>query len=70
MEDLGNERRAVVQQLRSMGIEPVNAEDMPPDGRSSWGQATMNVNSYHKLSSYIDRRCYSNFTQSLIFFLR
>ncbi|RQT10233.1 DUF4062 domain-containing protein [Burkholderia contaminans] len=36
MEDLGNERRAVVQQLRSMGIEPVNAEDMAPDGRSSW----------------------------------
>ncbi|MFM9384042.1 DUF4062 domain-containing protein [Pseudomonas sp. UV AK001] len=36
MEDLGNERRAVVSQLKSMGIEPVNAEDMPPDGRSSW----------------------------------
>src|SRR3954466_8701221 len=36
MEDLGNERRAVVARLRSLNIDPVNAEDLPPDGTSSW----------------------------------
>ncbi|MEQ4308563.1 DUF4062 domain-containing protein [Pseudomonas syringae] len=36
MDDLGNERRAVAHQLRSMGIEPVYAEEISPDGRSSW----------------------------------
>jgi len=47
MEDLGNERRAVVQQLRSMGIEPVNAEDMPPDGRSSWETIHAEIDQAH-----------------------
>lgn len=36
MEDLGNERRAVAARLREMNIEPVNAEDLPPDGLASW----------------------------------
>lgn len=36
MDDLGNERRAVAARLRHLGIEPVNAEDLPPDGSSSW----------------------------------
>lgn len=36
MKDLGDARRAVVERLRSLNLEPVNAEDMNPDGRSSW----------------------------------
>jgi hypothetical protein len=36
MEDLGNERRAVAARLRQLNIEPVNAEQLPPDGSSSW----------------------------------
>lgn len=47
MEDLGNERRAVVRQLLSMGIEPVNAEDMPPDGRSSWETIRAEIDQCH-----------------------
>ncbi|MFP3555497.1 DUF4062 domain-containing protein [Paraburkholderia sp. SIMBA_049] len=47
MEDLGNERRAVVQQLRSMGIEPVNAEDITPDGRASWATIQSQIEDCH-----------------------
>lgn len=47
MEDLGNERRAVVQQLHSMGIEPVNAEEMAPDGRSSWDTIQHQIEDCH-----------------------
>lgn len=47
MEDLGNERRAVVQQLKSMGIEPINAEDMPPVGRSSWDSIHSEIDQCH-----------------------
>ena len=47
MEDLGNERRAVVQQLKSMGIEPINAEDMPPVGRSSWSSIHSEIDQCH-----------------------
>lgn len=36
MKDLGDARRAVVERLRSLNLEPVNAEEMSPDGRSSW----------------------------------
>lgn len=36
MEDLGNERRAVAARLRELNVEPVNAEELPPDGSSSW----------------------------------
>lgn len=36
MRDLGDARRAVVRSLRSLNLEPVNAEDINPDGRSSW----------------------------------
>ncbi|EKJ95477.1 hypothetical protein C241_12720 [Bradyrhizobium lupini HPC(L)] len=36
MKDLGNERRAVVAKLRSLNLEPVNAERMHADGRTSW----------------------------------
>ncbi|AOF91343.1 DUF4062 domain-containing protein [Sinorhizobium sp. RAC02] len=36
MKDLGDARRAVAERLRMLNLEPVNAEDMNPDGRSSW----------------------------------
>jgi hypothetical protein len=36
MKDLGNERRAVVAKLRTLNLEPVNAECMYADGNSSW----------------------------------
>ena len=36
MKDLGDARRAVVERLRSLNLEPVNAEEISPDGRSSW----------------------------------
>jgi hypothetical protein len=36
MKDFGDARRAVVERLRSLNLEPVNAEEMSPDGRSSW----------------------------------
>jgi len=36
MKDLGDARRAVAERLRSLNLEPVNAEEISPDGRSSW----------------------------------
>lgn len=36
MTDLPNERAAVVQKLIDYNLEPVNAEDFPPDGQGSW----------------------------------
>lgn len=36
MEDLGNERRAVVKTLKQMGIVPVNAEALSANGGTSW----------------------------------
>jgi hypothetical protein len=36
MKDCGAARRAVVERLRSLNLEPVNAENISPDGRSSW----------------------------------
>lgn len=36
MKDLGDARRAVIARLRSLNLEPVHAEDMHPDGGSSW----------------------------------
>lgn len=47
MDDLGNERRAVVQQLLSMGIEPINAEEMSPDGRTSWNTIRSEIEQCH-----------------------
>ncbi|WP_370683262.1 DUF4062 domain-containing protein [Pseudomonas syringae pv. atrofaciens] len=47
MEDLGNERRAVVQQLLSMGIEPINAEDISPAGRPSWDTIRSEIDQCH-----------------------
>lgn len=36
MQDLPNERRAVVQELRRLNVVPVNAEDLAPTGEGSW----------------------------------
>lgn len=36
MEDLRNERREVVKQIESLVMEPVNAENLHPNGGSSW----------------------------------
>jgi Domain of unknown function (DUF4062)/SIR2-like domain len=36
MEDLANERDAVVQMLRALNLEPVNAEGVLPTGGTSW----------------------------------
>jgi len=47
MEDLGNERRAVVRQLESMGVEPVHAETMSPDGGSSWETIRYQIEQCH-----------------------
>lgn len=47
MEDLGNERRAVAKQLRSMGIEPLHAEEIAPSGRASWEAIAEKIESSH-----------------------
>lgn len=36
MDDLGNERRAVVAQLKNLNVEPVYAESFSPNGSTSW----------------------------------
>ena len=36
MEDLANERQAVVEQIADLGLEPVNAEGLLPTGAGSW----------------------------------
>ncbi|MFI8222120.1 DUF4062 domain-containing protein [Pseudomonas sp. NPDC085632] len=47
MDDLGNERDAVIRQLKLMGIEPVNAEGISPDGRSSWETIQTEIEQCH-----------------------
>ncbi len=47
MEDLGNERRAVANQLRTLGIDPVMAEVLSPDGRPSWGRIQREIEECH-----------------------
>jgi hypothetical protein len=36
MKDLANERAAVVDELRRLNFEPVNAECVLPTGKGSW----------------------------------
>jgi hypothetical protein len=36
MEDLANERDAVVQRIAGLNFEPLNAEGLPPTGETSW----------------------------------
>jgi len=47
MEDLGNERRAVVAQLRSMNVEPVHAEEISPSGGTSWETIRAEIDDCH-----------------------
>lgn len=47
MKDLGNERRAVVDRLKGLNLEPVNAEGMFPDGGTSWDVLTDEIESCH-----------------------
>jgi hypothetical protein len=47
MEDLGNERRAVVERLKGLNLEPVNAEGLLPRGRASWEVISAEIESSH-----------------------
>lgn len=47
MKDLGDARRAVAARLRSLNVEPVNAEDMHPDGTSSWDAIRSEIETSH-----------------------
>ncbi|RWI92119.1 DUF4062 domain-containing protein [Mesorhizobium sp.] len=47
MNDLGDARRAVAAKLRSLNLEPVNAEDMHPDGSSSWDIIRAEIDASH-----------------------
>ncbi|MFL0336206.1 MULTISPECIES: DUF4062 domain-containing protein [Stenotrophomonas] len=45
MDDLVNERRLVAKRLKELGIEPVNAEAMPPSGLNSWDRIRGEIDS-------------------------
>ncbi len=45
MDDLVNERRLVARRLKELGIEPVNAEAMPPSGLNSWDRIKGEIDS-------------------------
>lgn len=45
MRDLANEREAVVSRLRLFNFEPVNAENLLPDGTSSWDRLEPEIRS-------------------------
>ncbi|WP_448327689.1 DUF4062 domain-containing protein [Sulfitobacter sp. M13] len=47
MEDLANERAAVVQQIEQLNFEPVNAEGILPNGGSSWQVLDPEIRSSH-----------------------
>ncbi|HEX8643276.1 MAG TPA: DUF4062 domain-containing protein [Allosphingosinicella sp.] len=47
MQDLGNERRAVVERLQALNLEPVNAEGLLPRGRTSWEVISEEIESSH-----------------------
>jgi hypothetical protein len=47
MEDLANERAAVVEQLKSVNLEPVNAEGILPTGGNSWDVLENEIRSSH-----------------------
>jgi hypothetical protein len=47
MKDLGDARRVVVSRLRSLNLEPVYAEDMHPDGSSSWEAIRTEIEESH-----------------------
>jgi len=47
MEDLGNERRAVIAALGRLNLEPVNAENLYPTGGTSWEVIADEIDSSH-----------------------
>lgn len=47
MEDLGNERRAVAAQLRSMNVIPIHAEEISPSGGNSWETIRAQIEDCH-----------------------
>jgi hypothetical protein len=47
MDDLGNERRAVVGRVKALNLEPVNAEGLLPNGATSWSVITNEIASSH-----------------------
>ncbi|MCU1234221.1 MAG: hypothetical protein JWP63_2188 [Candidatus Solibacter sp.] len=49
MEDLENERAMIVEVLKSMNFEPVNAESLLPDGATSWDRISEELESCHVL---------------------
>ncbi|MER9470315.1 DUF4062 domain-containing protein [Mesorhizobium sp. M0482] len=47
MNDLGDARRAVSARLSSLNLEPVNAENMHPDGSASWDVIRAEIEASH-----------------------
>ena len=47
MEDLANEREAVVARLKAFNLEPVNAEGLLPTGETSWNVIEDEIRSSH-----------------------
>jgi NAD-dependent SIR2 family protein deacetylase len=47
MDDLANEREMVVRKLEEFNFEPVNAEAILPNGASSWGRISEELESCH-----------------------
>ncbi len=47
MEDLQNERQAVVERLHSLGMEPVHAETFSPTGETSWAVIEQEIRDCH-----------------------
>jgi hypothetical protein len=47
MEDLANERQSVVQQVAGLGLEPVNAEGLLPNGAGSWDLLADEIENSH-----------------------
>lgn len=47
MEDLANERQSVVEQVADLGLEPVNAEGLLPNGAASWDLLAEEIQTSH-----------------------
>lgn len=47
MDDLANEREAVVEAIKSLNLEPVNAEGILPNGGTSWNVLEPEIRSSH-----------------------
>src|SRR6218665_1617280 len=47
MEDLANERQAVVRQIEDLALVPVNAEALSPSGEKSWDLLKSEIETCH-----------------------